>query len=183
MDARAIGLAMLAVWVGCDANESQAPTADEDDPDCVRAQALEIAGCPELLGESHCSEGREHVPLLSTIDYQANPPHSGAHYPSATYWGLHESTVDRGTYVHNLEHGGIVFAYNCTDCNDELRTFADLVAERPDMRILVTRDVDLPTRFAAISWTWSWTFESVDRDALMCFIDQHEGFAPENIAK
>ena len=52
-----------------------------------------------------------------------------------------------------------------------------------DMRILVTRDVELPSRFAAISWTWSWTFETIDRDALMCFVDQHEGFAPENIAK
>ena len=178
-----MGWALVVLLGGCDGSEDTSPTADEDDPDCVRAQALEIDGCPEMLGESHCSEGREHVPLLSAIAYEANPPHSGPHYPSATYWGLHESTVDRGTYVHNLEHGGIVFAYNCTDCNDELRTFADLVAERPDMRILVTRDVDLPTRFAAISWTWSWTFESVDRDALMCFIDQHEGFAPENIAK
>ena len=51
------------------------------------------------------------------------------------------------------------------------------------MRILVTRDVDLPTRFAAISWTWTWTFDEPDLDAIMCFIDQHEGFAPENIAK
>jgi len=174
-------LATLGLALACDAGES--PAADSDDPDCVRSRALEIEGCPDVLGESMCSEGRGHVAFGQPLRYDANPPHSGAHYPDATHWGVHQSTVDRGTYVHNLEHGGIVLAYNCTDCNDEVRAFADLVAERPDMRILVTRDVDLPTRFAAISWTWSWTFDAIDTDALMCFVDQHEGFAPENIAK
>lgn len=183
MWARAIGWGLVGLLCGCDASDGEPPEADEDDPDCIRSRALEIEGCAEPLGESFCSEGRGHLPFASEVRYEGNPPHSGPHYSDATYWGLHESTVDRGTYVHNLEHGGIVLAYNCTDCNDEIRAFADLVAQRPDMRILVTRDVDLPTRFAAVSWTWSWTFEAMDTDAVMCFVDQHEGFGPENIAK
>ena len=183
MWARAIGWGLAGLLCGCGANDGESPQEDEDDPNCIRSRALDIEGCGEPLGESFCSEGREHVPFASELRYESNPPHSGPHYGDATFWGLHDSTVDRGTYVHNLEHGGIVFAYNCTDCTDELRAFADVVAERPDMRILVTRDVDLPTRFAAISWTWSWGFETLDPDAVMCFVDQHEGFAPENIAK
>ncbi len=182
MRAKAIGWALAAVLSGCDAGE-EASGVDPDDPNCVRSRSLEIAGCPETLGESLCSEGTGHVPFGSALRYDSNPPHSGAHYPSATHWGVHEGTVDRGTYVHNLEHGGIVLAYNCTDCAQDIRAFADVVAERPDMRILVTRDVELPTRFAAISWSWVWTFETIDADAVMCFVDQHEGFAPENIVK
>ncbi len=183
MWARVIGWGVLGLLCGCGADQGDPMEADEDDPNCVRSRALEIEGCGEPLGESFCSEGRGHVPFASEVRYESNPPHSGPHYGETTFWGLHGSTVDRGTYVHNLEHGGIVLAYNCTDCDDEIRAFADLVAERPDMRILVTRDVDLPTRFAAISWTWSWTFGAIDADALMCFVDQHEGLAPEDIAK
>ena len=183
MRVQSIGWVLMLMASGCDANGGSAPEPDEDDPNCVRSRALEIDGCPALLGESHYSEGQRHVPFLSSVDYRSNPPHSGPHYPDPTYWGVHQSTVDRGTYVHNLEHGGIVLAYDCSDCNDALRVLADVVAERPDMRILVTRDVDLPTRFAAISWTWTWTFDEPDLDAIMCFVDQHEGFAPENIAK
>ena len=48
--------------------------------------------------------------------------------------------------------------------------------------MLVTRDVELSSRFAVISWTWVWTFDGTARDALLCFLDQHEGFGPENIA-
>ncbi|MEM9865818.1 MAG: DUF3105 domain-containing protein [Myxococcota bacterium] len=170
----------VALAAGCD---GEAMEPDEDDPDCMRARALTIDGCGELIGESFCSEGREHVAFGSELRYDSNPPHSGPHYPNATFWGIHDSTVDRGTYVHNLEHGGIVLAFNCSDCDDEVRALRDAVAARPDFRILVTRDVDLPTRFAAISWTWVYAFDAIDTDALLCFIDQHEGFAPENIAK
>ncbi len=180
---RAIGWGVAGLLCGCGAGDGEAPQADEDDPDCIRSRALDIEGCPDVLGDSFCSEERDHVPFASEILYEANPPHSGPHYADPTFWGVHDSTVDRGTYVHNLEHGGIVLAYNCTDCTDEVRAFADIVAERPDMRLLVTRDVDLPTRFSAISWTWSWGFEAIDSEAVMCFVDQHEGLAPENIAK
>ncbi len=173
-------IAVFALFGGCE--ESSTPP-ETDENDCERALALEIEGCGEILGQSFCSEGRGHIPFGSPARYDANPPHSGPHYPDATFWGIHDGTVDRGTWVHNLEHGGIVLAYDCTDCNAEIQTLRDVVVERPDMRVLITRDVELPTRFAAISWTWVQTFDVIDSEALMCFIDQHEGFAPENIAK
>ena len=53
---------------------------------------------------------------------------------------------------------------------------------RPDSRILITPDPDLPgPAFAAVSWTWVHRFESADLDELLCFVDQHFNHAPEDV--
>lgn len=142
-----------------------------------------VAACPAVLGESHCSEGQAHVEDGSEIDWQSNPPHSGPHYPSWELWGEHDSTVPRGNWVHNLEHGGIVLAYSCPGgCDAELEVLREVVAQRPDSRILLTPDPLLPEpSFAAVSWTWVHRFETPELSELLCFVDQHFNHAPEDV--
>ena len=147
------------------------------------AELAEIDGC-EPIGESFCSEGNPHVPQDSEVAWQSDPPHSGPHYPTWEAWGEHETVVPRGNWVHNLEHGGIVLSYRCNDdCEPELDVLREVVAARPELRILLTPDPLLPgaDRFAAVSWTWIHRFDAPDLDTLLCFADQHEGHGPEDV--
>lgn len=147
------------------------------------ASYAEVAGCDAVVGEPGCSEGQQHVIEGSEIEWMADPPHSGPHYPMWGLWGEHDTVVPRGTWIHNLEHGGIVLAYRCNDdCPDELEVLRQVIAMRPDLRVLLTKDPLLTgERFAAISWTWVHRFDAPDLASLLCFADQHEGQAPEDV--
>jgi hypothetical protein len=153
------------------------------DPGTEPSGFTEVRGCPEPVGEPFCSEGADHVPDGTEIAWLSDPPHSGPHFPMWETWGEHEQSVARGNWVHNLEHGGIVLAYLCPGgCEAELDVLRDVIAARPDLRILMTADADLPgPRFAAISWTWIHRTDAPDLDTLLCFVDQHENHAPEDV--
>ena len=153
--------------------------ADDRQP----APVSEVKGCAEPVGEPFCSEGQPHVEDGTEIVWESNPPHSGPHYPMWQSWGEHPETVPRGNWVHNLEHGGIVLAYLCpSDCTEAKDVLRQVIADRPDLRILMTSDPELGEEgFAAISWTWVYRFDTPDLATLLCFVDQHEGNAPEDV--
>jgi hypothetical protein len=156
----------------------------ECEPGREPAELTEVDGCAEAVGEPFCSEGQAHVPQDREVEWMSDPPHSGPHYPTWELWGEHDSTVPRGNWVHNLEHGGIVLSYRCADpCETELDVLRDVVEQRPELRILLTPDPFLPgsERFAAISWTWLHRFDAPDLAELLCFADQHENHAPEDV--
>jgi hypothetical protein len=148
------------------------------------AEFTEVDGCEASVGEPFCSEGQMHVPQDSEVTWDSDPPNSGPHYPTWETWDEHDMVVPRGNWVHNLEHGGIVLTYRCNDdCEPELAVLRDVIAQRPELRILLTPDPLLPgdERFAAIAWTWILRFDAPDLDALLCFADQHENHAPEDV--
>jgi len=147
------------------------------------AAITEVEGCDGPIGEPACSEGQMHVTQGTDVDWLADPPHSGPHYPTWETWGEHADVVPRGNWVHNLEHGGIVLSYKCNDdCETELDVLREVLSARPELRILLTPDPLLPgDRFAAVSWTWTYRFDAPDLDTLLCFVDQHENHAPEDV--
>lgn len=148
------------------------------------AEITEVDGCGEPVGEPLCSEGQMHVAQDSVVEWESDPPHSGPHYPTWETWDEHTRVVPRGNWVHNLEHGGIVLAYRCNDdCEAELDVLRGVIAQRPELRILLTPDPLLPggDRFAAIAWTWIHRFDAPDLETLLCFADQHENHAPEDV--
>jgi hypothetical protein len=57
------------------------------------------------------NEFRVHIPQDQTPVYNHNPPVSGEHYEFWGIWQIHTETLARGYWVHNLEHGGVVFLY------------------------------------------------------------------------
>lgn len=125
-----------------------------------------------------------HVPQDSEIEWLSDPPHSGPHYPTWEDWGEADGVVPRGNWVHNLEHGGIILGYRCNDdCLEERAVLQQVVDMRPDLRVLLTPDPLLPgdERFSAISWTWIHRFDEPDLAELLCFVDQHENHAPEDV--
>jgi hypothetical protein len=54
---------------------------------------------------------RDHIPEGQEPVYSSNPPVTGEHYARWGRYQVHADTLPRGFWVHNLEHGAIVFAY------------------------------------------------------------------------
>lgn len=134
-----------------------------------------------------------HVTQGTPIDYVTNPPTSGSHF--AVWAGYNRSypALDRGFWVHNLEHGAIVLAYRCdTPCPDTVAALEAIVRAQPDdpdcvapgrTRMLVVADPLLPaeTPIVATSWSAMYTATCVDPPAINRFIRDFYNQAPEDL--
>jgi hypothetical protein len=94
-----------------------------------------------------------------------------------------------------MEHGAVVVAYSCTDCDDEVARAHALVEELgPDpsccsepsctgasSRLILTPDPRLETRFAAASWGATLTADCFEEDAFRGFIELGRGRGPEAV--
>jgi hypothetical protein len=155
-------------------------TGETGEP-CMPFETTEVRECPEIVGEGFCSEGGGHVDVGTEIEWMHEPPHSGKHFPVWSSAGEKDEPVERGYWVHNLEHGWIVLVYNCPDgCDPELDLLREVLDARDEHDILLTPDPLLEgSRFAAISWTWVYAFEDPVVEQLLCFVDQHYDHSPE----
>jgi hypothetical protein len=54
---------------------------------------------------------RIHIPEDETPVYRINPPVAGPHYPVWAAYQVYDTPLTRGYWVHNLEHGAVVFLY------------------------------------------------------------------------
>lgn len=130
------------------------------------AQSLPITGFSHVSGH---------------IDYADTPPASGDHNGRCwSDWGVIESGVPPERWVHNLEHGGVVFLYRCDDgCDADQKQLRELVNAHP--RTLMTSYSQLPTRFAAISWGVRLLSDCLDREAFEAFYSMHVAHGREDI--
>jgi hypothetical protein len=92
---------------------------------------------------------------------------------------VQEAEVPPERWVHNLEHGAVVFLHHCPDgCDAELGTLRQLVGARPFT--LLTSYAQLPTRFAVIAWGVRMLSDCMDRESFEAFYDAHVNRAPES---
>jgi hypothetical protein len=164
-----------------DAGDGDTDETGETGEPCMPFETTEVLECPEIVGEGFCSEGGGHVDVGTEIEWMNEPPHSGKHFPVWSSAGEKDEPVERGYWVHNLEHGWIVLLYNCPDgCDAELDLLREVLDARDEHDILLTPDPLLEgSRFAAISWTWVYAFEDPVVEQLLCFVDQHYDHSPE----
>ena len=115
-----------------------------------RCEAPDGAAFQENEGWTHKNDPAEHV-------YKANPPSSGPHYPVWAGWGIHDDVVERGLWVHSLEHGGIVLLIGddaSDEAEDELRAAYDDIPDDDECghkRVVLTRDPLLDDPVAAVA--------------------------------
>jgi len=136
------------------------------------------------------NEGETHAPVGTGLTFGSNPPASGTHYPLWGHWGRHTEVLERGYYVHNEEHGGVVLLYHCdTPCPDIEEALAAVLNSRPrdpscfasiGNRMVMTADPLLDVRVAAAAWQNIYRADCVDPPSLKAFIDAHYGHAPED---
>ncbi len=74
---------------------------------------LYVESTKPLPGEKTPQEGREHLPEGSELSFDYNPPTGGNHYASWITKGFYDEPRWDGNLVHSLEHGYIIFWYNC----------------------------------------------------------------------
>ena len=75
---------------------------------------LFMASTKPLSGIEANQDGRTHVPEGSPVTYNFNPPTGGDHYASWITKGFYGEPRHDGNLVHSLEHGYIIFWYDCT---------------------------------------------------------------------
>jgi hypothetical protein len=134
-----------------------------------------------------------HMPVGTPIEWPTNPPSGGPHFPTWMRWNAtYDPPADRGFWVHNTEHGGVVLLFNCpTACPDvvaDLSSLIQTVAADPKCvaplrnRLLVTSDPLLPatTQVAASAWGALYTADCYDEPSLLTFIAAHYDHAPES---
>jgi hypothetical protein len=175
-------LALIGLLVGCTSGGSiSGPMTFHPD-----------ASCPVTIQSFVPADG-VHVDVGTPVTYATNPPSSGQHYPIWATWGDHTTPVPRPYYVHNMEHGGVVLLYKCTDAasctNAEnfLKSVMDAAPADPSCtaptrsRILVTRDDVIPSPFAAAAWGWTYVSDCPDMGSLLDFVKAHEAKGPEDL--
>jgi len=178
MSARWLASIALVVAAACGSGASSTKACD-DGPPCALDCGPGVDYPP--------FEGAAHVAEPTMVNYANNPPASGSHWPVwQRPWGPYPGGLPRERWVHNLEHGGIVLAYNCPNgCDEivgELNTIysATPVDRFNEQRILIVPDSEMPHTVAAIAWRWRWQGDAVDMGTIRCFIDARYDRAPES---
>jgi hypothetical protein len=141
----------------------------------VEACSVCEGGC---LLESIPSPGAAHT--TEPIDYADRPPTGGDHNPCWAEWGVHVEAVEDERWVHNLEHGGVAFLYNCpAGCPDEVAAMTALVEGLPAWALLSPYS-EMEAPFAVVSWQRRLVLQCADIDAMRAFYEDNVNHAPES---
>lgn len=127
----------------------------------------------------------ESIPVTSAnhtwnaIDYPDPPPVGGDHSPCWAQFGVHATELEDENWVHNLEHGGIVFLYRCpSGCDAEQVALEALVVGR--RFAVVTPYSEMTANFAVVAWGRRLVLDVLDLEAFEAFYAAHADDAPES---
>lgn len=133
----------------------------------------------ECVSESAPTTSRSHVD--GEVAYPSYPPMSGDHNACWAEWGVHTEVVQPENWVHNLEHGGVVFVYAAELGAEDLAALTALVQGFPEGRALLTPASDpMDALVAAVSWEHRILLGCYDGDALTSFFWANIANAPED---
>jgi hypothetical protein len=178
-----------------DATDGSTTTGDAPDgggPSDATIVFFPDASCLVEIDEPPLLPGT-HVPIGTDIQWDSNPPSSGPHYPIWAAYQAYTSPVPRGYYVHDEEHGAVVFLYNCGDAGCPgfvagLQAASDAIPDDPlctdagegvRVRTVITPDPLIDVPLAAAAWGWVYKAQCLDEPTLRDFALQHYGNGPE----
>ncbi len=138
-------------------------------------------------GWAHKNDPADHV-------YVENPPASGPHYPVWASYGVAEEPLERGQWVHNLEHGAIVLLLGdaaSDEAEAELRAGFEAIPvddECGHRRAILTRDPELDDPVAVLAADTvlvPGAFDNgvISRERIVAFAVACRNHAPENICQ
>ncbi len=110
----------------------------------------------------------------------AGLPTGGNHHPCWAAWGEHTKPPGDERWVHNMEHGGVVFLYRCPDgCEAEVEQLRNYAATLPQGTWVLAPEPNLSSRFGVVAWGFKLQTDCFDLAATTAFYDLHEGNGPE----
>ncbi len=127
------------------------------------------------------SEGRGHLGGGRQINYGANPPTSGPHYPATVAAGFYDTAKSRSNLVHSLEHGLVVLYYDAPGdaVMATLREWTGMFTG-PWSGIVSVRRAGLGEKLILTAWRRTLRLNRFDEKAAAAFIDAFRGRGPEN---
>jgi len=173
--ARAVGLVAAWALASCGAAGS----------DSGGAAALVVEDCAACDGA--CVRRSEPVlaspHTLDPVDYPRYPPSSGPHHYCWTEFGVAAAALPTERWVHTLEHGGVVFLFDCpTGCPAEQASIEALVRELGPFAVSTPAAAPMPAPFVAVAWGEVLELGCVDAPALRAFYQDHHDRAPESLS-
>ena len=156
------------------------PTTGDPTDDTVPI-VLSTSACASCAGDCRIDElaypSSYHTP--EPIAYADIPPAGGPHNPCWAAWGTHETPVPDDNWVHNLEHGGVAFLYDCEDCEADVTGIVGLATALGDFT-LVTPYPDMDPGYAVVAWGWRMVSGCFDPAAAEAFYTDHVDQGPES---
>ncbi len=133
-----------------------------------------------------CVEAYNPATSASHVDgdvaYADEPPQSGDHNGCWAPWGVHTTEVAAENWVHNLEHGGVVFLYDCpSGCDDEVAQLTAYVESLPAGRAILTPYAASEYPFTVVAWEHRLELGCFDLSAMQAFYTEHVGHGPEDV--
>lgn len=192
-------VALAAVVVACSSSSSSpgaagdgGPVLDFDGGSRLDGGPIHPAAPCEVTIDAPVLQGAAHVKVGDAVAYDSNPPSSGPHYPIWAAYKEWDHSFPRPYYVHDLEHGAVVFLYKCDGaCPEIVDTLRKAMAAIPDdadcvgsgvrVRALIVPDPELDVPVAAAAWGWIYRAECADLRTLTDFALNHYAQGPENV--
>lgn len=141
--------------------------------------AVKAADCRLRENES---EGNEHVPPDTQVEYDANPPNSGDHFAVPADDGAYTEAPETGALIHSLEHGRIFMQFDPAAPESVKGDLKALYDEDPYHMIIAPNDTDMPYEVAATTWTRTLACPEMNEqvfDAIRAFRDEYRDEGPE----
>jgi hypothetical protein len=129
-----------------------------------------------IQGNNHIQPGTPHAL------YNSDPPTSGPHYPDPLPAGYYDTPQPDEYLVHNLEHGHVWIAFDCSklsDCATVKQNLQALVQSYNTFKIVVSPRQNKDAPIAVMAWGWLEKFNTYDEAALRRFIDAYRDKGPE----
>jgi len=134
----------------------------------------------------------DHVPEGSDPGpYNSDPPTSGSHYANTYNAGFYEETdpeaqaqYPEGYLVHNLEHGYVIFWYNCdlldtSGCANLKSQIQTILDQENNLKVIAFPRKSITAPVVLTSWGRMMSFERFDPGLARDFVKNNRNKAPE----
>jgi hypothetical protein len=141
-----------------------------------------------MASAAHVPDGTDPGP------YNSDPPTSGRHYATNLKAGFYDSAAaanvpkfQDGYLVHSLEHGYVIFWYNCklmdnTACTNLTGQLRQMIVQEKNYKVIAFPRDSLDTPVIATTWGRILRFKQFDLQQAYAFIKANRNKAPEPFA-
>lgn len=150
-----------------------------------------LSNSVNLMGDEVTIPSRNHVPTGTLPGpYNSDPPAGGVHYDSdfpAKFYQESDLAAlpvhPEGYLVHDLEHGYVIFWYNCQapniDCSVLKQTIQKVMDETGNTKLIAFPWSDMDIPLAMTSWGRILKFTIPDPILMKQFVERNRYQAPE----
>ena len=120
--------------------------------------------------------------------YNSDPPTSGPHYDQPAEAGFYDSdpypSHPEGYLVHSLEHGYVIFWYNCDllsgpQCDDLKAQIKEVMQSEANLKVIAFPWASIDVPVVMTSWGKLLKMETFDAQQAVAFVQANRNHAPE----